>query len=128
MAKTSTSWQPGQSGNLKGKPPKHRELTEILKRAGSHTVEVDGKKITGKHLVALKLWELATTGQTTLPDGTEDGRKLTAEPAGWFDIVKFVYGQIDGAPSQNLQVSGTDGGPVELAIVERIVDADKTGD
>jgi hypothetical protein len=53
-------WQPGQSGNPKGRPPKLISITSYLKE---HLAEVD--EATGKNyaeLVALKLIELAIGG------------------------------------------------------------------
>ena len=120
MGITSTTWKPGQSGNPKGKPPKHRELTEILQRAGAQTIEIDGKSVTGKRLVARMLWEIATTGQTKMPDGTPEGRLILAGPDAWFDIVKFIYAQVDGPPPQSVKLGNDpDSGAFIIAITER---------
>ena len=92
------NWQPGISGNPKGRPPKGRALTAILQRAGSQTLEVDGKRISGKRLIARMLWALATQGETAFPDG----RVLKIGGQGWLDVVKFLYAQIDGPPRQDV--------------------------
>jgi len=100
MPKTGTSWQPGQSGNPKGRPPKARVLTDILQRYGGQTWEVDGKRMAGRRVVGRMLWELAVCGQATDPAGNN----LSADEMGRFDIWKFLFAQIDGPPRQDWSV------------------------
>ena len=101
MAKSGTSWKKGQSGNPSGKPPKSRALTEILEKGGSKTVEVDGKKISGKRLIASFLWQLATTGEVTF-----DGRTLKVDSINeWAAVVKWIYSHIDGPPKSELDIT-----------------------
>ena len=95
------AWKPGQTGNPNGRPIKDRALTTILERAGSQTVEIDGKRISGKHLIAHLLWEIVTTGKATMPDGTV----MVVSPGDWFDIVKFIYTQVDGPVKQEVDVT-----------------------
>jgi len=115
------AWAKGQSGNPKGRPPKSRAMTALLERAGAKTVELsDGKRIAGRRFVALAMWELATTGQVTMPDG----KVWTITPAEWFDAVKWIYAQVDGAPKQSIDLSGG----FTLAIAEEIVDAHTDAD
>lgn len=97
------NWKPGQSGNPKGRPPKARAMTALLERAGAKTVEMpDGKRIAGRRFVASAMWEMATTGQVTMPDG----QVWKVTPAEWFDAVKWIYAQVDGPPKQALELSG----------------------
>ncbi len=108
-------WKPGESGNPNGRPPKHRALTEILSKAGSRTVEYEGRRISGKRLVARLLWLLATTGKAAMPEGAV----LMVSPSEWLDVVKFLYTQIDGPPKQEMDL--TSGGqpiPIREIVVE----------
>jgi len=103
----------GTTNNPKGRPPKSRALSEILEKAGSKTVEVDGKRVAGKQLVARMAWELVATGRTTFPDG----RVLKADFREWFEAVKWIYAQVDGPPKQAFEVGGEGGGPVTVKVV-----------
>ena len=47
------------------------------------------------------LWEGASTGKTTMPDGSV----LELGPTDWFALVRFLYGQIDGPPIKQLDVT-----------------------
>jgi len=109
-------WEKGQSGNPAGRPKKNRALTEILTKAGNKTIPVgkETRKTARKRVIADLLWELAATGGATMPDGTY----LELEPKDWLGVVKWIYGHIDGPPTKGLEVSGTDGGPVAVTVVE----------
>ena len=50
------------------------------------------------------LWEIATTGRTSLPreDGVYD---IQVEGDAWFDVVKWLYQHIDGPPKQSADVN-----------------------
>ena len=107
-------WTKGQSGNPNGRPKKDRALTAILERGGSKTREdVDGKRRSGKRIMARALWEIATTGQTTLPRA--DGEyKVSVKGDGWFDVVKWLYQHIDGPPKLRAEISGPEGSPIQV--------------
>jgi len=111
MANPKGNWKPGQSGNPAGRPPKGRALTAILEQAGGKTVEVKGpdgttKRVTGKKLLAELVWQVATTGSVTLPNGET---KKVEDFDDWFAAVKFIYQHIDGPPKAELGVSADDG-------------------
>ena len=108
-------FQKGQSGNPNGRPPKSRALTEILERGGSKTVEIDGKHISGKRLVSMYVWELATTGKVQF-----EGRELRVTSVReWADIVKWIYSHIDGQPKSEIDL--THDGELKV-IIERVND------
>lgn len=117
--------QKGTTNNPRGRPPKGRALSEILEKAGSKTVEVDGKRVAGKQLVARMAWELVATGKTTFADG----RVIKADFREWFEAVKWVYAQIDGPPKQAFEVAGEGGGPIQvIEVVGGTGDEDETGE
>ena len=85
-------WIKGQSGNLRGRPPKNRSLSAIL--AAKSDEQTDGS--TNKELLARRLWQFAISGEVELGD-----RKLKAESASqWLTAVRWIYYHLDGpAPS-----------------------------
>lgn len=109
MGRVSTTWEKGQSGNPKGRPPKNRALTAILERTGNVKREVKGKPVSAKRLLAQLLWEAATTGRVTFPDET-DAKQLDQQE--WIGVVKFVYQHIDGPPKAEVDIT-SDGEKVE---------------
>lgn len=109
MAKSSTTYKPGQSGNPNGRPPKERELAALLLKAGSKSVEVDGKRVSGKQFVSQAVWELVTTGKTRVGD-----RELLLGSEGWFEIVKWIHTHIDGPAKSELDVN--QGGTLTIKI------------
>jgi hypothetical protein len=100
--KVSTSWKQGESGNPKGRPPKNRTLTDILEKAGNLKREVGGTSYAQKQMVAALLWQAATTGTITFPDGIT--KALDVQD--WTGIVKFIYQHIDGPPKTEMDVDG----------------------
>jgi len=60
--------------------------------------------------VALAVWELVTTGKVTMPDG----RKWLLDAGEWFEVVKWIYAQVDGPPKQSLELAGADGGALKV--------------
>lgn len=114
------TWNKGQSGNSRGRPPKNREFTELLSKRFNRIVALpDGQRISGKRYVIDRLHDLATSGQTQLADGR------TVEVGGlglsWFEVIKWLYAQIDGPPKSEADVNVR--GAMTLNVVERLVDA-----
>lgn len=100
-------FQPGKSGNPKGRPPKHRALTEVLEFYSTKEVtELDGRVVPAKEVMARGLWDLVTTGQVELPNGQIFQIRSVEE---WLKTVQFIYYQIDGPPRQELDVTGNEG-------------------
>lgn len=111
-------FQPGQSGNPKGRPKKDRALTAILERAGSATVDVGGKRVSGKQLMARMVWQGITSGEIAFPDG----KKMRLAPQDWRDFVKWAYAHIDGPPRPELDGDGN------LKVIIEYADQGNTSD
>lgn len=104
----------GVSNNPKGRPPKNRALTEILEKAGATSLDINGNKVSRKRLLASLLWEAATTGKITF----EPERVEVCNVDQWLGIAKFIYTQVDGAPRQNVELTGADGGAIQTQIFD----------
>ena len=112
------TFQPGVSGNPKGRP-KTRVLSERLRAAASKTIEVDGKPTAGSIVAARLAWEAITKGKMRFPEDTDE-TVLSFDQ--WLGLVKFVYGQTEGAPPAAVEVTGTDGGPIVIEINGQLPD------
>jgi len=101
----------GTVNNPNGRPPKSRALTTLLEKTGNKTVLLkDGRRVSGKRLLARSLWEGLTTGIITFPDGS----KFELDPGDWMALSQFVYKHIDGPPPADFHLSGADGGAIIL--------------
>jgi len=105
-------WEKGQSGNPSGRPKKMRALTEILERAGGKTVQHGDRRLARRRLIAEMAWEAATTGVVTFPDG----KRLEVGANDWFDVLKWIYQHIDGPAKTQMELTGSGGGPLVIAI------------
>lgn len=105
-------FQPGQSGNPNGRPKKERALTAMLERAGSATIDIDGRHVSGKQIAARLVWQGVTTGEVTFPNGA----KMRLGPADWKDFVKWIYQHIDGPPVQAVDLT-TAGEAITLNVI-----------
>ncbi len=90
MARSGTTWQPGQSGNPAGRPPRGDTLTDALR---------DLLGPTHRRKLAKRLLDLAHSDDESVA--------LAA--------LKYIYDRVDGRPAETVhqEVTGKDGGPVE---------------
>jgi len=80
-------WKKGQSGNLKGRPLKGYSITEMMKRMLEEKPEL-------RAAIGDKIAEKALKGDLV--------------------AMKLLWNYMDGMPTQGLEHSGKDGGPVEF--------------
>lgn len=91
-------YEPGQSGNPRGRPPKERALTAILQAELGKTVDLpDGRRIAAKRHIASLVAEFVATGRVTFPDGRMMESKSIDE---YFAVVRWLYRHVDGEKTQ----------------------------
>lgn len=98
------AWQKGQSGNLKGRPPKPREMATFMRRALSQRVPNPtdpDKKISRKQLMGQMLSLAITSGEIVFPDG----RVMKLDYDQWLSTVRFVSEHLDGQPPKELDIT-----------------------
>ena len=119
MAKSSTSWAKGQSGNPGGRPPKHRMLTQLLQEGGEDPLVIGGETLTGQQALARRIWEFVATGQVTLNEGVLKAESI----ADWLITVKWLYTHIDGPAKPASEVDNE----VILTVVRGLPNGSQTG-
>jgi hypothetical protein len=112
MAKSSASYQPGESGNPNGRPPQSRALTEILAATLDKSVNTGDRKAAAKRVLAEMLRDAVTTGEVTLPNG----EVLKFSPKDWLEAVKWVYTHIDGPVKQQVDMNAQLDGRTEIIV------------
>ena len=98
-------FQPGQSGNPKGRKPKDRTLTNFLEKAGKGKISWKGEDKLRAEVLAEVVWQGLMSGVIVLPDGK---KPFVLSPSDWKDFVKWLYNQVDGPPKQEMDFT-TDG-------------------
>jgi len=86
-------WVKGQSGNPKGSPKKARAMANAL-RAALREKTPDGE--TKRRAIACKLADMALAGD--------------------LDAIKLIYERMDGKVPEVRQVTGDEGGAVEIVL------------
>jgi hypothetical protein len=115
MPRSKSTWQPGQSGNPRGRPPKSRALTALLEQAGSRRIPADdgGAKLARRQLLARHIWQGLTEGEITFPNG----RTLFLDAGDYLALARLVLTQIDGPPPAAVDVTSA-GEPVPFSMIE----------
>ncbi len=114
MTENQGRWTKGQTGNPAGRPTRARALTKQLVTALGRTVEIDGKKVAGRRLLACLATEVLTTGRAHFPDGTV----LEVSGKDWIDFAKWVYSHVDGPPRVEMDLT-SGGEPLMVHITRR---------
>lgn len=115
------NWKKGVSGNIYGRPPKARALTDQLEKALARTFTHGERRISGKRLLAIHLCNLLLIGETKVGDRTLRIQNVRE----FLDITKLFYSQIDGPPKSEIDL--TSGGDT-LSNIVRIVKYGDDGD
>jgi len=96
----------GNRNNPNGRPPKNKALSTMLEAALDSKSEYNGKKTTGKAILADLVVRAATTGRLRFPSDTEDSIISIQD---WLGLAKWVFERIDGRPVQAVEGVGDDG-------------------
>ena len=81
------NWQPGVSGNPKGRPKKGEALTDILREQADLEDVTEGvNTLSRKDALARKLWSMAMSGDMA--------------------AIRYIYNRIDGMPTQTHDIEG----------------------
>ena len=67
-----------------------------------------GNRVPGKQVIADLMWQVATLGHATFPNG----KQLSMAPQDWISAVKWIYGHIDGAAKPAEVEDETDARPL----------------
>ena len=105
---------PGRTNNPNGRPPKNRSLSTILETCLGKTVEVDGKKVSGKRVLADLITHAAVMGRVKFPGDTEESVISVKD---WIGLVQWVYDRVDGKPKQPL--TGDEDDPLRIVVTMR---------
>ena len=103
------TFQKGQSGNPKGRPPGKKALTTSLRSRVEKTGE--------RQKLEQALFDLAYGHQVRETDSKGRERIYTTSPD--FRAIQYIYDRIDGKPLQAVEHSGEDGQPIEFSITVR---------
>lgn len=103
MAKSKTSFKPGQSGNPAGRPPNEAALRNILRDASLTTVSYNNERMARRQVIAEILWVAATTGRLSF-----DGRNDILTASDYLNLVKFLVTTIDPVRSEVDVTTGGD--------------------
>jgi hypothetical protein len=88
----------GKVNNPYGRPPKSRALTDMLFKSISKTVEVNGKHVSGKRVMADLVAQVLTTGRLQFPGDTEQSVVSVKD---WMEFVKWAYQYLEPPVTKN---------------------------
>lgn len=92
----------GKTNNPNGRPKKDRALTDILVKRLSHSLDINGKRVSGKNLIAMNVVDAVTKGRIRFPNDTEDSVISVKD---WIDFMKWLYVHVDGSVKTELDVT-----------------------
>jgi hypothetical protein len=95
----------GQSGNPNGRPKKDRALTALLEAAGSRTVDTDDGRMALKRKAVANIWQGVADGRIRF----SRSRTIDINGRDFVELVKFLFGHIDGPPKAETDVAHSGG-------------------
>lgn len=104
----------GRTNNPNGRPPKSKALTTMLDRALSRTLDLNGKRTSGKRVLAKLVADVLTTGRLTFPGDTESSVISIKD---WLEFVKWFYNYAE-PPVTRQELTGAEGGAVTIRIID----------
>ena len=97
------AWQPGQSGNPKGRPKKDKALTAVLSNAAASSLtyyDENGKKKTRRRadIIGEMVLEGVIFGKITFRKESEDDDEITLELTSndWRNLVQWYFNRVEG--------------------------------
>ena len=113
MAKASTSWAKGVSGNPNGAAKKADSLSELLRLEGDELTKVARKgEMTKKQALTHIVYEALLTGTIRYANG----KTLTLDGHQYLRLLEFVYNRVDGAPKATATLVDTPSAQVLITI------------
>ena len=108
----------GKTNNPNGRPPKSRALTTLLDKALGRSLDIEGKRVSGKRVLAQLVTDALTTGRLKFPGDTEASVISVKD---WLEFAKWFYQYME-PPVTRQEHSGPDGGAIEVIHVKPKVD------
>jgi hypothetical protein len=99
------NWVAGVSGNPKGRPPKGRALTEILKATLDKKVRAPNAQ-RARIRAKTQLAEMAVEGLISGVITFSNGKTLKLTSQDWKDMLKWMYTHVDGGAVVRQEISG----------------------
>jgi hypothetical protein len=113
-------FQPGQSGNPAGRPPKTRAFADLLKGQALKASTLKGRdQLSNQELWAELVWEAILSGRIKFP-GTNRYKSLDMRT--WVMLVKLLCDHVDGPPKLDVELFGQ-GDDAEDVSMEAVVAA-----
>jgi hypothetical protein len=106
----------GSHNNPNGRPKKDTALTDMLKVSLGKTQDYEGKKVSGKKILAELVSKAVITARVKFPN---DESESIISIKDWIELIKWVYERVDGKPVQPIGGDDTFG-----SIVVKIVNDD----
>jgi hypothetical protein len=103
----------GKTNNPNGRPVKSRALTDLLVKALNKTIDIDGKRVAGKRIVANMIAQALSTGRIRFPNDTEESVLSIKD---WIEFTRWAYQYLE-PPIIPHEVGGFDGSDIVIKVI-----------